>query len=87
MCEKHELTPYIRVTCVELHYLYLFSHDLTVVKNTINTLKTEYKRKKRLFILYAMFCGKLLWIYIKAKYAPGNSGYLEARDNFYRFAS
>jgi len=79
-CEKSDIIIYLK--CVQLHFLYFFSHNLDIVNNTIDIIKKEYKRKKRLIILYSRFIGKILKIYIEVKYRPFNSGYWEAYNNF-----
>ena len=81
-CQNSADIPVLYLTCIQIHFLYLLSHDIDVVNNTILTLKKEYIRKKRLLIYYSLFIGQILKIYNEVKYRPGNSGYLEAFISF-----
>lgn len=83
-CKKSFEIPGLYLSCIQLHFLYLLSHDINTVNNTILSLKNDYIRKKNLFILYSRFVGKILKIYKEVKYRPGNSGYLEAFIRFTR---
>ena len=83
MCKKSkELKIYL--TCIQLHFLYLLSHDIDIVNNVINIIKKEYKRKKRLLVIYALFIGKILTMYKEIRYRPYRSGYWECYNRFYK---
>ena len=82
LCIRHNNIPYISLTCVELHLLYYYSHDLALVKDVIIEIKKNYLRKKRKIIISIWFIGFLSKLYRNVKYMPGNSGYLEAYNSF-----
>jgi hypothetical protein len=66
-CKFSKDISFIYLTCIQLHFLYTISHDLDIVNNTIQIIHSEYKRKKKMFILYSKIIGKLLKIYNKIK--------------------
>jgi len=72
-CINSQEFPKSYLTCIEVHFLYFLSHDINYINIIIESLRKEYKRKLRLFILYTLFIGKILRLYKKIKDRPKKS--------------
>ena len=75
------------LNCVEIYLSYLYNFDTFTVRNEIKNIKDNYKRKKKLVILYIYCNYKFNQLYIEIKYKPNGSGYQTSLQNFYKFAA
>jgi hypothetical protein len=87
LCNNARDMPYIRLTCIQIHFLYSLSHDLDLVNKKIKEINQTYRKNKRIFAIYTRAISFFLRLYLDIRYRPGGSGYIECRDNFYRMAS
>jgi hypothetical protein len=82
-CVRFNSYPFLYLTCVEIHFCQLYQYDIKKAREHIEQIKKDYKRKKRLVVLYIYCRHKFLELYTETTYRPEGEKYKEIRDRFY----